>query len=601
MTTLSIPEDKFLQATQTDIHEDDPQIDWREHQEDDDSDDESESSTDTESVAESIPSSPTFAEHTAPRRRLTGLQAEHMEDLALICKATGSTQSQGLVRTGISTIVESVDIPSSFGPDFRLYVRALIIFVWQTICHKILYGSEYGSTENRFLSTSLVSLFIGACQVLEPSLLCYWQKVKPLADHWQMKLRNVPWTNNAWFHNIGPEVILDPKYNENSYFYLGKLERGSILDLAFEVVEVELLDRIRNTPIRDYCKVEKTKTLMTRFALEIFRAMDPHLLKALIRGRLSLEANIEGSPVSQALKVINVPEIVEPSIYMNTICDRKGVSPTPYQWREICNLMSRYLRKDRQGNMLAAEVDQTINPSEKWPESKTSTGFRRYIEAVGLKNMNPEYFSEDRREIIRTFIRNMRSRIADEEAAGRLHVPFSSPVVEVGYSINSHVRLEEHRHHRSSNYLMNLADALFAYNYDRKFTLQQHIIYCCYMPDQPWIAEIIFTQITQGYTDKARGFSHYPAGRSNISGYRKVVEEDWDRYYVNAVERYDLENRAAAEHEATRLELERVQNEHDLRKAKIECVQSLTNLIEAMNRVREMESAILEASQNDEE
>lgn len=45
------------------------------------------------------------------------------------------------------------------------------------------------------------------------------------------------------------------------------------------------------------------------------------------------------------------------------------------------------------------------------------------------------------------------------------HAPLNVPVVEIGYSTEPMRRLQEHFEHESSNYLMNLAEALFEYEF----------------------------------------------------------------------------------------------------------------------------------------
>lgn len=66
------------------------------------------------------------------------------------------------------------------------------------------------------------------------------------------------------------------------------------------------------------------------------------------------------------------------------------------------------------------------------------------------------------------------------------------------------------------------------------FRLQQHIIYACWRKEQTWLGEIVFTQLGQGYTEGAGGFSHYPAGHSNGSAYRSTSDKDWHRFAVEA-------------------------------------------------------------------
>ncbi|KAL9599950.1 MAG: hypothetical protein Q9219_003512 [cf. Caloplaca sp. 3 TL-2023] len=77
---------------------------------------------------------------------------------------------------------------------------------------------------------------------------------------------------------------------------------------------------------------------------------------------------------------------------------------------------------------------------------------------------------------------------------------------------------------------MNLAEALFQYQYNDRFTLHQHIIYSCWREDQSWYSEIFFTRLAQGYTTNGGGFNHYGAGFSNGSSYRKRGMRAWERF-----------------------------------------------------------------------
>ena len=70
---------------------------------------------------------------------------------------------------------------------------------------------------------------------------------------------------------------------------------------------------------------------------------------------------------------------------------------------------------------------------------------------------------------------------------------------------------------------MNLAEAVFEYVFTEMFRLQQMIILGCFRPLQDWHAEIVFTQLAQGYTKGVRGFSHYAAGFSNNSAWLRTL------------------------------------------------------------------------------
>ena len=64
---------------------------------------------------------------------------------------------------------------------------------------------------------------------------------------------------------------------------------------------------------------------------------------------------------------------------------------------------------------------------------------------------------------------------------------------------------------------MNLSEAMFQHLYPESFWLQQLVIFTCQKSSHPWFGETIFTQLAQGYTEEAGGFSHCPAGRLMVA------------------------------------------------------------------------------------
>ena len=126
----------------------------------------------------------------------------------------------------------------------------------------------------------------------------------------------------------------------------------------------------------------------------------------------------------------------------------------------------------------------------------------------------------------------MRQRIHNTD---QIDTPLVAPVTETGYSNNPIRRLKDHRQHRRSNYIMNLTEAMFAHLYPGMFRIQQLIVYPCFTSDQCWQGEIFTTLLSQGYTENAGGFSHYPAGNSNGSAYAQLTDRHWDIYRTRAV------------------------------------------------------------------
>lgn len=169
------------------------------------------------------------------------------------------------------------------------------------------------------------------------------------------------------------------------------------------------------------------------------------------------------------------------------------------------------------------------------------------------------------------FVDQMRQRIANEAD----HTPLSAPVIEIGFSIDPYHRLREHRRHRKSNYLMNLAEATFKHVFPDTFGLHQKVIFTCYRPAQPWISEVILTQLAQGYTEGAGGFSHHPAGYSNGGAYRRISEKAWAGFLAKANERDALEEGLAEINAATQARInarkaEEVERERERKELELE-------------------------------
>lgn len=176
----------------------------------------------------------------------------------------------------------------------------------------------------------------------------------------------------------------------------------------------------------------------------------------------------------------------------------------------------------------AAEIDQLLYPSACWPSQLAHEGLRRYSDFKNIsKHKNQLLPNTKRRQVIKDFTHAMRLRIDAAFEAGKGHTPFTAPVVEIGFSVNPHQRLNDHRRHRSSNYLINLAEACMAYSFPKRFRLQQSFLCTCFRKPHPWLGEIILTQLGQGYAYNGEGFSYRIAGSSTGEAYRELTQEEW--------------------------------------------------------------------------
>ena len=214
----------------------------------------------------------------------------------------------------------------------------------------------------------------------------------------------------------------------------------------------------------------KERRWVRREILAMVGSMDPALLVALIDGHMSWKAEIQHGEVWDALTRIRRPsEVKFPGIYMNCICDGMGLSPTAEQWQVINNLMLTYVNEGPSNDQLAAQVDQLIYPDRKWPERLAHQELRRYTEGI---SSDYRKISQLRRNMVNYFVDQMALRIQQETTVRSFNSPLTSPVIKIGYSIDPGRRLEEHRRHRGSNYLMNLVETMFKHQYPGMFRLQ---------------------------------------------------------------------------------------------------------------------------------
>jgi len=117
--------------------------------------------------------------------------------------------------------------------------------------------------------------------------------------------------------------------------------------------------------------------------------------------------------------------------------------------------------------------------------------------------------------------------------ADKRHLALNVPLGEFGFSTDSPTRLKQHHNHLSSNWVMNVHEAVANVLYkDRalkqRFSMQSNVIYLAWHPAQCKLAEIILMRLGQGFVVTGGGFSHYPAGRSNTRN--KVSSQLWQLF-----------------------------------------------------------------------
>lgn len=597
-----------------DVRLDDPSFDWRriraqsnEAQECEEEDVDSASETDVipETQGLQVPAELLEAEVMAMGQppMTPGDHAVHIVYRTFLADLCSQTNTQSAEQSTVEGLPWVLCRNRSIGLDKDLrghretdvYAHAVVIHVWLVICFRIQQGIP---PPDSTLVLQMSSYFLSAHAIMQQKVHVQYEHLRMAVEYWEqrpiaLRIRS-PWRSESWFQALPqPEMPTFRHRNATADAYLEALARGGKAELAAEIITKDQQSPYR-TPLRQFTQGAHTNL---EWALEeligILAAMNTEVVKALIDGSLTRQAELSHSEVSNALETLRDQQPIPPAIYMNSICDPLGVSPTPLQWLTICDLMILYVSVGRESDDLAIVVDQLIHPEDKWPTRLAKKGLRRYTEwRTFVESDGDQYPNDSHRQMVKYFAAEMRARVDKEIEAGQSYSPLEAPVIEIGFSIDWRKRLREHRHHQSSNYLMNLAEALFKHAFPGSFRLQQLVIYNCYQPLQCWFSEIILTQLGQGYTDAGGGFSHYPAGRSNGTAYKMTGKADWVNFQYEAARSGKLEEELKKiALEAQRSEMAAIDREKHTKEAHNEEEMFLQGLNDALEGVLEWSMA----------
>lgn len=349
-------------------------------------------------------------------------------------------------------------------------------------------------------------------------------------------------------------------------------QKGKHEDLAMAVMRHETKNR--------YDSSATTQDEDTSWAADVFRnilfSSHEEIIESTAFGNLARDRR-RNTQLQALLNHLRLQAKFMPSTYHQQLVDKKGLSPTCNQVRKALSMARDYIfgtdhpdarkmgakHKCQVDDKMANKLDQTrhdiplplfrqsfrnylwtervedaqskASKRPKLASSATSTGrISRISTAVkgsaGTK-FRVQLLSDARVAQTINFCDRLQDRL-DAIPAGDQDKPLAHPLMEVGYSKRSIERLKKHAAHESSNYLMNLFEAIFEVlasdpraNFPQIF-LEQHIIYLIWRVEQAEISEIGWTKLAEGYTCNAGGFSHYPAGQSNYSA-QKVPAQEW--------------------------------------------------------------------------
>jgi hypothetical protein len=231
-------------------------------------------------------------------------------------------------------------------------------------------------------------------------------------------------------------------------------------------------------------------------------SFDSKVLKHLVMGDIPRAARQDRQLEKALRKLMNMEKKTRcPSIYIQYLVDNQGFSPTPKKLYEILDDAEKY----------------TIGFQDQ--SNTDSSDFAKKIEGRTLKSIfNVQGRPTGERKYVKKkeHVTNITAWLAATRA--RLHgcpqdEPLARPLCEVGYATKPVERLERHSKHQSSNYIMNLTEAICKTKFPQYF-IAQFVLFHMFHPVHAMVGEIICSRLSQCYTAHGGGFSHHAAGQS---------------------------------------------------------------------------------------
>jgi hypothetical protein len=265
-------------------------------------------------------------------------------------------------------------------------------------------------------------------------------------------------------------------------------------------------------------KVCKWKRPLPELRLMLI-SYEPLILKHIVRGNLA-RAAMTDKELGRKLQQLYDAGNAKPCIYEHYLVNNDGIAPTPNMLYDAMDTIELYLKgrgkSDRASSAVAAKIDNAIKPRTRGYDS--DGGERRYC-----KNITQE-------GNVNLWIEATRDRLYDLDP----DEPLKRTLVEVGYALNGPERLQQHRSHSNSNYIMNLVEAVFSIsNYKERYFMKQFIVHHIYRASHAMYEEILIARLGLGYTCFGGGFSYCAAG---ISGRGAADREEREELYYQKLE-----------------------------------------------------------------
>ncbi|KAI6915016.1 hypothetical protein KC318_g263 [Hortaea werneckii] len=278
-------------------------------------------------------------------------------------------------------------------------------------------------------------------------------------------------------------------------------------------------------------------SLIEQSGYSIAATTHPKILSACIRGNWTRNKKTDKT-LASVLRMLKqrALSMKHPFIYLNEVADANGHSPSPRELKQAIEVARAYYNGSDLA--MAKRIDSFTKPF-RTPAQDRDPNFRKYI----MSSRRPAV-SAKRLTTGRAFCKHLEDRLA---ACQSQDEPLDVALVEVGYTHDADVRLKNHQRHTSSNYIMNLFDAILNLLFPQKYLLHQYVIYSCCAAAEVALAESFFSRCADCYIGRGGGFSFYAAGISVRSAYIYDTQhwEDavqWARKYmgVDAIDEKEM-------------------------------------------------------------
>lgn len=312
----------------------------------------------------------------------------------------------------------------------------------------------------------------------------------------------------------------------------------------------------------------------------ILFSMEPRVLKGLLEGNLAHQYK-NNTEVRDRLDELWGNRFTQPSIYAQMLADADGRSPTIAELRQVIKQLRDYSDVENGNVTVAHAIDRRRHPS--WEMADTEDGVRRYFtyNAGAHEAVN-------RPDELEEFCQNLEERLQEHADQDQ---PFPRLLTEVGYSKQSDRRLKFHREHKSSNWLMNLTQAVLEVLFPDRFYLWQFVVFYIFTPKMAALAEILITHFAHGYTSTGEGFSTYAAGRS-VTSVRDFTPAEWDEFLKDTLENTPIQRNYAAQLDLREALIQLGRREIEKIEEKKRTVAMLKQIWDVRARTKDMEAKI---------